>query len=93
MATISILRYIENTYSDSRQINIVGLESDMKKFIKECKQNNVWFYRVCTLFVYKRKRFQIVFLKKQDQQIVKTLIKDKELVLNASNPFLLGGII
>ena len=87
MATISILQDIQNTYSDSKQINVVGLESDMKKFIKECKQNNIWFYRVCTLFVYKGERFQIVFLKKQDQKKVKTLIKNKELVLNASNPF------
>lgn len=87
MATISILKDIENTYSDSRQINVVGLESDMNRFIKECKQNKIWFYRVCTLFVYKGKRFQIVFLKKKDQQMVKKLIKNKELVLNASNPF------
>ena len=87
MATISILNDIKGTYSDSRHINVVGLESDMSKFVKECKQNNIWFYRVCTLFVYKRKRFQIVFLKKKDQTMVKNLIKDKELVLNASNPF------
>ena len=87
MATMQILRDIENTYSDSTQVNVVGLESDMSKFIKECKQNYIWFYRVCTLFVYKGKRFQIVFLKKKDTKTIKQLIRNKELVLNASNPF------
>ena len=87
MATMQILKNIQGTYSDSKQINIVGLESDMKKFIKECKKNHIWFYRVCTLFIYQGKRFQIVFLKKKDQKRIKQLIKNKELVLNASNPF------
>ena len=87
MATISILKNIENTYSDSKQVNVVGLESDMSKFVKECTQNHIWFYRVCTLFVYQGKRFQIVFLKKKDEQAIKQLIVNKELVLNASNPF------
>ena len=87
MATLNILKDIENTYSDSTQVNVVGLESDMNKFIEECKQNHIWFYKVCTFFIYKGKRFQIVFLKKKDQTMVKTLIKNKELVLNASNPF------
>ena len=87
MATMQILKDVQGTYSDSKQINVVGLESDMSKFIKECKQNHIWFYKVCTLFFYKGKRFQIVFLKKKDQKAIKQLIKNKELVLNASNPF------
>lgn len=87
MATIKILKDIENTYSDSNQVNVVGIESDMSKFIKECKRNHIWFYKVCTFFVYQGKRFQIVFLKKKDQKTIKNLIKNKELVLNASNPF------
>lgn len=87
MATMRILKDIENTYSDSTQVNVVGLESDMSKFIKECNKHKVWFYKVCTFFVYQGKRFQIVFLKKKDQKRIKQLIKNKELVLNASNPF------
>ena len=85
--TMNILKDIENTYSDKKQVNVVGLESDMTKFIEECKQNHIWFYRVCTFFVYQGKRFQIVFLKKRDEQAIKKLIQNKELVLNASNPF------
>ena len=87
MATMRILKDIENTYSDSTQVNVVGLESDMSKFIKECNKHKIWFYRVCTFFVYQGKRFQIVFLKKKDQKRIKQLIKNKELVFNASNPF------
>ena len=52
MATMRILKDIENTYSDSTQVNVVGLESDMSKFIKECNKHKIWFYRVCTFFVY-----------------------------------------
>ncbi len=87
MVTMQILKDIQGTYSDSKQTNVVGLESDMSKFVKECTQNHIWFYRVCTLFVYQGKRFQIVFLKKKDEKVIKKLIKNKELVLNASNPF------
>lgn len=87
MVATNILEDIKDTYSDSKYINVVGTESDMMQFIQKCQQNHIWFYRVCTLFVYKKEHFKIVFLKKKDQKTIEQLIKHKKLVLNASNPF------
>lgn len=84
---MQILKDIENTYSDSEYVNVVGTELDMMKFVKQCKKHHIWFYKVCTLFVYQGKRFKIVFLKKTDEQQIAKLIANKDLVLNASNPF------
>lgn len=84
---LPILKDIQNTYHDAKYCNVVGIASDMEKFVSECKQNRIWFYRVCTFFVYQGTYFKIVFLKKKDEPAIKNLIAGKNLVLNASNPF------
>lgn len=87
MTIKEFLQKIKNTYSDSEYVNVVGTESDMQNFAKECENNHIWFYRICTFFVYQGIRFKIVFLKKENEEQIKKLIKGKNLVLNASNPF------
>ena len=37
MTIKELLQKIENTYSDSEYVNVVGTESDMQNFAKECE--------------------------------------------------------
>lgn len=83
----NFLQSIANQYSDSEYCNIVGTASDMQYFVKKCKENHIWFYKVCTFCVYKGVYFKIVFCKKADESAINNLITNKDLVLNASNPF------
>ena len=87
MTIKDLLKQIENTYSDEKYVNVVGTAKAMKTFVKECDHRHIWHYIKCTLFVYQRTRFEIVFFKKEDEQTIKEMIKDKDLVLNALSPF------
>lgn len=87
MVSKEFLQSIENTYSDDEYVNVVGGASDLVLFLNECLQENIWYYKVYTVCVYLGEYIKGIFLKKKDVKAIKQLIADKDLVLNASNPF------
>ena len=88
MVSKAFLKSIENTRQcKDEYVNIVGSSTDLYSFLNECLQEDVWFYRIYTFCVYKGEYIKGIFCKKEDIQTIKQLIKGKDLVLNASNPF------
>lgn len=87
----AFLKKCDGTYDFKKYscgyFNVVGTEEELDKFIDFSKNNDIWTYRKYPFVVYMGINFYGIFCSVNDFERIKKYIEDKDLCLNASNPF------